>query len=124
MQKIFLISIGAMLGANARYWLSAWVAARWGTSFPMGTFIINITGSFLLGLFITLSSQRLPLDPHWRLFFAVGFLGAYTTFSTFTVESLDLFSRGEIFAGLLNVFGSTLAGVLAAAAGALLGKAL
>ncbi|BAJ62372.1 fluoride efflux transporter CrcB [Anaerolinea thermophila] len=124
MDRILWISIGAVFGANARYWLGVWAAQRWGTTFPWGTLIINLSGSFLLGLFMTLVTGRYPVDPHWRLLVAVGFFGAYTTFSTFTYESINLFLKGQWLAGLLNVVGSAVLGLLAAGIGVYLGKAL
>lgn len=124
MDRVLWISIGAVLGANARYWLGVWAARRWGTAFPWGTLIINLSGSFLLGLFMTLVTGRYPVDPHWRLLVTVGFFGAYTTFSTFTYESINLFLKGQWLAGLLNVVGSAVLGLLAAGIGVYLGKAL
>ncbi|WP_303773476.1 fluoride efflux transporter CrcB [Anaerolinea thermophila] len=124
MDRVLWISIGAMLGANARYWLGVWAAQRWGAAFPWGTFIINLSGSFLLGLFMTLVTGRYPVDPNLRLLVTVGFLGAYTTFSTFTYESINLFMKGQWLAGLLNVLGSMALGLLAAGFGVYLGKAL
>ncbi len=124
MDRVLWISIGAMLGANARYWLGVWAAQRWGAAFPWGTFIINLSGSFLLGLFMTLVTGRYPVDPNLRLLVTVGFLGAYTTFSTFTYESINLFIKGQWLAGLLNVLGSMALGLLAAGFGVYLGKAL
>lgn len=122
MEKILIISLGAALGANARYWVADWAAQKWGAAFPLGTFLINISGSFLLGLFMTLATERLMLDPRWRLLFAVGFLGAYTTFSTYSYESFRLISTGQWVSGLLNLAGSTLAGVLAVGLGVWAGK--
>jgi CrcB protein len=124
LEKVLLISTGAVLGANARYWLGDWAAQKWGSAFPYGTFLINVTGSLLLGLFMTLATERLLLDPRWRLFFAVGFLGAYTTFSTFTLESFNLFYSGQWLPGLFNFLGSTLAGLAAVGLGVFLGKSL
>lgn len=124
MDRVLWISIGAVFGANARYWLGVWAAQRWGTAFPWGTLIINLSGSFLLGLFMTLVTGRYPVDPHWRLLVTVGFFGAYTTFSTFTYESINLFLKGQWLAGLLNVVGSAVLGLLTAGIGVILGKAL
>lgn len=124
LEKILLISAGAALGANARYWVGLWAAQKWGAGFPVGTLLINLSGSLVLGFFLTLATQRLLIDPRWRLLFAVGFLGAYTTFSTYTYESLDLILQGQWAAGLANLLGSTLAGILAAAAGVYLAKLL
>jgi CrcB protein len=122
MENFLLISAGAVLGANARYWLATWAAQKWGVSFPYGTLIINISGSLILGFFMTLATERFLLDPRWRLLFAVGFLGAYTTFSTYTYESYNLLLNGQWLPGLTNLFGSTLLGVLAVGLGIFLGK--
>jgi len=124
METFLFISAGAILGANARYWLGIWAAQKWGSSFPIGTLLINLTGSLLLGFFITLATERLMLDPRWRLLVAVGFLGAYTTFSTFTYESFNLIFKGQWLPGLFNLFGSTLLGVVAVGVGVYLGKLL
>lgn len=124
MEKFLIISIGAVLGANARYWLGGWAAEKFGTSFPYGTLIINLTGSFVLGLFITLISDRFLLDPNWRLFVAIGFLGSYTTFSSYTYESVNLILTGQPWLGLMDLFGSSFLGGLAAVAGVLFARAL
>lgn len=124
LEKILLISIGAMLGANARYWISDWVAQRWGTAFPYGTFLVNVTGSLLIGIFISLTTERLIIDPRWRFLFVVGFLGAYTTFSTYTLECMNLFERGQWLLGLLDALGSVAVGLIAVGAGMFLGRTL
>ena len=124
LEKTLIISAGAVLGANARYWLGDWAAQKWGTTFPVGTLLINVTGSFLLGFFMALAIERLHFDPRWRLFFAVGFLGAYTTFSTYTYESFNLLFKGQWALGLLNLCGSSFAGLLAAGIGVYLGKSV
>ncbi len=80
--KYLVIGLGGFVGANARYVVAQWAAQRWGTQFPYGTFIINITGSFILGFFQILVSNFAWSD-NWRLLIAIGFVGAYTTFSTF-----------------------------------------
>src|SRR5207249_11957345 len=92
LQKIGCVGLGGFLGANARYWLGGWIQARWGTGFPWSTFVINITGSFILGLFMTLTTERFaPRNaPALRLLVAIGFVGAYTTFSAFEFETLVL----------------------------------
>jgi CrcB protein len=124
MEKFLIISAGAILGANARYWIGDWAARRFGANFPYGTFIINLTGSLLIGFFLTLVTERLMIDPRWRLLIAVGFLGAYTTFSTYTYESFNLIFNGQWVAGLFNLFGSTFLGVLAVGLGVYLGKSI
>src|SRR5512142_697346 len=105
MERFLYISLGAVLGANFRYWLSDWATQRWGTTFPYGTLLINLSGSFLLGLFTVIATERLMLDPRWRVLFAVGFLGAYTTFSTYTYESVNMLLKGQWLPGVLNLFG-------------------
>jgi len=121
-EKFLIISAGAVLGANARFFISDWAARRFGAGFPYGTFIINLTGSLLIGIFLTLATERLALDPRWRLFITIGFLGAFTTFSTYAYESFTLMYTGEWLAGLLNLLGSTVLGVAAVGAGIYLGK--
>jgi CrcB protein len=124
MEKFLIISAGAILGANARYWIGDWAAKKIGTSFPYGTFIINFTGSLLIGFFLTLATERLIIDPRWRLLIAVGFLGAYTTFSTYAYESFNLIINGQWLEGAINIFGSTVLGVLAVGLGVYLGKSI
>lgn len=111
--QYLVISLGGILGANARYLLGTWIAERYGTSFPYGTLVINISGSFVIGLFLTLIAERFVLHPNWRLFFAVGFLGAYTTFSTFSYESVVLLQNGGWRLGLVNMVGSVMLGPMA-----------
>ena len=124
MEKFIMISIGALLGANTRYWLGDWAATHWGTAFPFGTLLINLTGSFLLGLFLTLITGRYLVDPRWRTLIAVGFLGAYTTFSTYTYESVSLIMKGQWLAGAANLLGSALLGGLAVLLGIVIGNIL
>src|SRR3972149_5556204 len=124
MEKFLVISIGAVLGANARYWLGGWVAERLGSTFPYGNLMINISGSLILGLFITAVTDRFLIDSRWRLLAAIGFLGSYTTFSSYTYESMDLILKGQIWLGLLNLFGSSILGAMAVTVGILLGRAL
>jgi CrcB protein len=115
--QYLVISLGGILGANARYLLGTWIAQRYGTSFPYGTLVINISGSFVIGLFLTLIAERFVVHPNWRLFFAVGFLGAYTTFSTFSYESVVLIQNGSWRLGLVNMVGSVVLGPIAVVLG-------
>lgn len=124
MQTALLISLGAVLGANLRYWFSLWAGQRWGIQYPIATFLINLTGSLVLGFFITVISERFLIDPRWRVFFAIGFLGSYTTFSTYTYESITLILAGNWLSGLLNLFGSAVLGALASILGIFLGRLL
>jgi fluoride exporter len=115
--QYLVISLGGILGANARYVLGTWIAGRYGTSFPYGTLVINLSGSFVIGLFLTLIAERFVLHPNWRLFFAVGFLGVYTTFSTFSYESVVLLQNGAWRLGLVNMVGSVVLGPIAVVMG-------
>ncbi len=108
------ISIGAVLGANFRYLLGGWISDRWGTSFPAGTFVINVTGSFVIGIVLTLVTERLAAPTWVRPAIAIGFLGSYTTFSTFSYETLALARDGAWVMAGLNVLlsvGASLVGV-------------
>lgn len=122
MDRFLLISLGAVLGANARYWVADWAAQHWGSSFPFGTLLINLSGSFFLALFMTMAADRIAIDPRWRLFLAVGFLGAYTTFSTYTFDSINLLLQGQWGPGIFNLFGSAALGGLMVVAGIALGR--
>lgn len=117
-----LVAIGAAIGANCRFLLANWAAARWGASFPFGTLIINVSGSFAIGLVMALLAQRAVVDPMWRLLLVTGFLGAYTTFSSLTYESLLLARGGAVAPALINLAGSLVAGVVAVVAGFLAGS--
>lgn len=118
-----LIGLGGLLGANARYVVSVWAANRYGTSFPYGTFVVNVTGSFLMAFFLTVAGDHLGSSPSAEFFVATGFLGAYTTFSTFTYETIALLRVAELRPGLTNALGSAVVGVAGAAAGLLLATA-
>jgi CrcB protein len=124
MLNILLIGAGGFLGALARYAVALWIGQRWGRSFPLGTFIVNISGSFLIGLLMSLFTERFLVNPQWRLLLVVGFLGAYTTFSTFEYETGTLLKDGEWLIAGLNVTVSVVAGLLALKCGEVLAKIL
>jgi CrcB protein len=117
-----LIGIGGFLGANARYLVAGWIAERLGASFPYGTLVINVSGSFILGFFSVFISDRLSVHPNWRLFFAVGFLGAYTTFSTFSFESFALIQERSYVLAVANMLGSVFLGLMAVVAGIIVAR--
>lgn len=114
MKQVLWVALGAALGANARYWIGVWAGNRLGPDFPYGTFIVNVSGSFLLAFLLTLATERVALSPEMRLLLAVGFLGSYTTFSSFAFESLSLWRGMGFSTALVNVLGNNLLGLLAA----------
>jgi fluoride exporter len=122
MNRYLLISIGAVLGANARYLVGLWAVDHFGAGFPYGTFLVNVTGSFVLGFLVAALEGRLPLSPDLRFLVGVGFLGAYTTFSSFAVETLILLRDGNMVTGIINIFGNNLAGLAAAMLGFVLAR--
>jgi CrcB protein len=119
-----IIGIGGFAGAMARYAVAVWIGQRWGRSFPLGTFAVNVSGSFLIGLFMTLMAVRFTENPQWRLLLVVGFLGAYTTFSTFEYETGALLTDGEWLYALLNVVMSVVAGFIALKLGEVIAKSI
>jgi len=123
MREVAWVGIGGFAGAVARYLLGGWIAARLGTTFPYGTFVINITGSFILGVVMGTLEGHL-LSPVVRLAGAIGFIGAYTTFSTWTYETMRLLEDGSRQLAMANVFGSLLVGMAAVIGGMAAGRAL
>jgi CrcB protein len=103
---------GAGLGGLVRYIVGTWIMGRTGGSFPMGTFLINVSGSFLIGLVMTLLTERFHPHPNLRLFLVVGVLGGYTTFSSFEYETIQAVRSGERWIGLLYVTGSVILGYI------------
>ena len=123
MREALWVGLGGFVGANARYWLGGWIMARLGSAFPYGTFVINISGSFVLGLIMGILEGHV-LSPVVRLALAIGFVGAYTTFSTWTYETLWLIENGSLLMATMNVVGSLLVGLLAAVGGLATGRAV
>ena len=110
MDKYLVVLAGAGFGGLARYVAGTWIMAKYGGRFPLGTFVINITGAFLIGVLMTLLTERFHPHPHWRLFLVVGFLGGYTTFSSFEYETFQAIRDGERWLGLLYLVGSVALG--------------
>lgn len=121
---ILLIGLGGFAGAIARYALDGAVADRVAGAFPWGTLVVNVSGSFLLGLLFVLTAERAILPADFRGPVLIGFIGAYTTFSTYMLESLALAESGAMALALANVLGSIALGLLAVSAGVILGRAL
>jgi CrcB protein len=113
------VLIGGGTGALARYIAATFISQRVGGFFPWGTFVINVTGSFAIGVLMTLFSERL-VHPNWRLLLVTGFLGGYTTFSTFEYETLQAARANTRWIALLNVVGSVVCGYIAVWLGSVL----
>ncbi len=122
MGKYFMVGIGGFLGAIARFWLGGYVSIKMGTRFPYGTFLINCTGSFLIGFIVTLLAEKTHWSPNWRYLIPIGFIGAYTTFSTFEYETFRVIQDGELLMAFLNVVLSVIVGFLAVWMGVVAGR--
>jgi fluoride exporter len=121
--KYWMVGIGGFAGAIARYALGLFIVARYGVRFPYATFVINVSGSFLVGLILTLLA-RTTASAYWRYLIPIGFIGAYTTFSAFEYETLRAIQDGQLMTGLLNVVLSLVIGFVAVWAGVVLGRVL
>lgn len=119
-----LVVSGGALGALARYVVDGWVASRVGPEFPFGTLVVNLSGSFLLGLLAVATLERSLLPGEWRIFLGIGLLSAYTTFSTWQYESFRLLEAGQWATGLANLLGSAVAGLGALALGVVVARVL
>jgi len=120
--RLFFVGIGGFFGAIARYVTGAFIGQHWGRSFPLGTFVVNVFGSFLIGFLMPLLTERLIVSPQLRLMLVVGFLGAYTTFSTFEYETGALLRDGEWLFAILNITLSVVLGFLGLKLGELISK--
>jgi CrcB protein len=121
MREALWVGAGGFAGSVARYVIGGWVANRLGTSFPYGTFIINVTGSFILGVVLGVLEGH-PLSPVVRLSIAIGFIGGYTTFSTFTYETIRLLEDGSLLLASVNIIGSVALGVASGLIGLTIGR--
>lgn len=124
MQKYLLIAAGGALGSVARYWVGSTISGRAGTKFPFGTFVINITACLIIGFSLTYLSKRVELSPAWRYFIPIGFVGAYSTFSTYEWETLSTLRAGAFALAAIYALGSLILGLAAVWCGALLAEAI
>ncbi|MCO1602343.1 fluoride efflux transporter CrcB [Desulfosporosinus nitroreducens] len=124
MQTVLVIAVGGALGALSRYGLGMYLSNRWNQGFPLHTFLINIIGAFLLGFLHILFVERLNVSPLWRLGIGVGFLGAFTTFSTFGFEVISLLEGGSLLTAGLYTFLSIIVGFSGVALGVGLARLL
>jgi CrcB protein len=124
MTKYWMVGLGGFFGSIARFWLGSYVTDRLGARFPYGTFIINISGSFLIGLIVTLLAERTHWNANLLYLIPIGFIGAYTTFSTFELEAFRSVRGGDVLLALLYVALSVCLGFVAVWLGILSGRAL
>ena len=121
--KWLVVACGGGLGTLCRYTASGWAVNRFGANFPYGTLLVNMAGCFIIGVFMTLVTERLVLNPYWRLAVSVGFLGGLTTFSTFSYETWGLLLDGDLYYASCNIILNLLVGLVATWLGILLVKA-
>jgi CrcB protein len=100
--EVILVTIGGGIGSASRYLVSTWAAARFGADFPYGTLIVNVVGCFIIGAFMTVATERLIVSPYWRLFVTVGIVGGFTTFSSFSYETLHLLQEADALRAFYN----------------------
>ena len=122
MTKYWMVGLGGFLGSIARYWLGAYITYRMGARIPYGTFVINVSGSFLIGLVVTLLAERAHWSPNLLYLIPIGFIGAYTTFSTFELEAFRDVRNGDIFLAMLYVSLSVAVGFVAVWLGVVTGR--
>ena len=124
MQKYLLIALGGALGSIARYWVGSTIAGRMGTKFPYGTFVINMTACVLIGFSLTFLARRADLNPAWRFLVPVGFIGAYSTFSTYEWETLSTVHSGAFLLAALYAVSSLALGLAAVWGGSVIAEIL
>lgn len=118
------VGVGGFAGANVRYVLGAWIGNRLGVGFPYGTFLINVTGSLLIGVILTLLTEQLIVDPLWRRLLVIGFLGGYTTFSSYSYEALALVEQGNWSRALSYILGTNILSLLACYMGIIMARTI
>jgi CrcB protein len=122
LQKYVLIAVGGALGSLARFWVGSAIANRFGTKFPYGTFVINITACLIIGLSMAFLGRRPELNAAWRFLIPIGFVGAYSTFSTFEWETFSNLQTGAFFVAGLYVLLSLFLGLVAVWCGVLIAR--
>lgn len=124
MQKFLFVALGGALGSMARYWVGVTVAGRMGTRFPWGTFVINITACAIIGFSMTWLGKRTGINPAWRFLIPIGFVGGYSTFSTYEWETLSALRSGAFLVAAAYSIGSLVLGLAATWCGAMLAELL
>jgi fluoride exporter len=124
LQKYFLIALGGALGSIARYWVGSTIASRMGIKFPYGTLVVNLTACLVIGFSLTYLGKRADINPAWRFLIPMGFIGAYSTFSTYEWETLSTLRSGAFFLAALYAIGSLILGLVAVWGGSWLAETL
>lgn len=124
MRAYLWVSLGALAGANLRYFVSRLAAKLMSPDFPYGTLIINVTGSFILGLFLIWTTERVFADLKWRWLIAIGFCGSYTTFSSYAFETMAYFEQGHWSLFAWNIFSNNILCLLAVLLGGALARSI
>jgi len=124
MLDVLVICLGAIVGANARYFISRFAAQVLGPVFPYGTLFINIIGSLIVGFFVVWTSEKVLADPRWRLLVVVGFCGSLTTFSSYAFETMSYFEQGQWLLMVTNLISNNLLCLAGALAGMALARVL
>lgn len=119
-----MVGMGGALGSIVRFWLGSYIGSRMGTRFPYGTFVINVTGSFLMGFVFALLTAKTTWSPNWRYLIPIGFIGGYTTFSSFEFETLRTIQDGQIGLGFLYVGLSVVVGFIGVWGGVMTGSTI
>ena len=123
-QKYLFIAIGGALGSIARFWIGSTISGRMGIKFPYGTLVVNLTACLAIGFTLTYLGKRANLNPAWRFLIPVGFIGAYSTFSTYEWETLSTLRSGAYFLAALYAGGSLILGLIAVWGGSWLAEVL
>ncbi len=124
MQKYFFIALGGSLGSIARYWVGSTISGRFGTKFPYGTFVINVTACIIIGFALTFLGKRADLNPAWRFLIPVGFIGAYSTFSTYEWETLSTLRTGAFALAAFYALMSLVLGLAAVWCGSIIAEGI
>jgi CrcB protein len=124
MKELFWVGLGGFIGAVSRYSVSTFIAKNWDPALPWGTLAVNVTGSFVIGVFLTWTTERIITDPAYRLLVAVGFCGAYTTFSSYAFETVRLMEQGHFLSATGNFLTNNMLSLMGVFAGIMLARSV
>jgi CrcB protein len=122
--RYLMVGIGGAVGSVLRFWMGSYIGGRFGSRFPYGTFVVNISGAFLIGMVLTLLAEKADWSTNWLYLVPIGFIGGFTTFSAFEYETFRLFQDGQIMSAALNVALSVIVGFVGVWAGAVAGRSI